>query len=224
MASLDLLCLANSYKEGGRCVAGLRIDGGGWARPVASVAGGPLFPHHYQLPDGADPQLLDVIRIGIKQHCPLQHQPENWLIDASPWRLLHRNAANDHRGLLKNWIARGTELLGDSRIAIPVFEFEGTPMVWSLQFIRPQDLQWRVEANDGRKRVRAVFRLGAMHYNLPLTDPDYHGVILRRGVGKYSLNDTGVPDDADPLLTISLTEPFNGNRYKLVSAIVILPH
>jgi hypothetical protein len=36
MAQVDLICLANSRKLGGRCVAGLRLDGSGWVRRVDS--------------------------------------------------------------------------------------------------------------------------------------------------------------------------------------------
>src|SRR6266850_2762793 len=32
MPLVDLICLANSNKMGGRCIAGLRTDGGGWVR------------------------------------------------------------------------------------------------------------------------------------------------------------------------------------------------
>ena len=93
----------------------------------------------------------------------------------------------------------------------------------SLQLIRPCDLHWRVEEHERTKKVRAAFRLGSMHYNLPLTDPDFHGVLLRRGVGEYSLSETGIAEESESLLTISLTEPFIGYCYKLAAALVILP-
>ncbi len=220
MPSFDLLCLANSFKEGGRCVAGLRMDGRGWVRPVTSAAGAPLRLSHYQLQNGSSPQLLDVIRVGVRQHCPMPHHPENWLIDESPWRLLRRGAGVCYRPWLNQWVARGTGLLGDTRIAIAAYEFEGNPLPRSLQLIEPCDLHWRVEDLDGKKKARAIFRLGSMHYNLPLTDPNLHGVLLRREVGKYSLSETRIPGDAEPMLTLSLTEPFNGYCYKLVCALV----
>ena len=42
MPSLDLICLANSSKLGSRCLAGLRVDGGGWVRPVSNQEYGEL--------------------------------------------------------------------------------------------------------------------------------------------------------------------------------------
>lgn len=223
MPDVDLICLANSYKEGGRCVAGLRIDGGGWVRPVSTVAGGPLHRRHFELEDRSEPQLFDVIRIGVERHCPLPHHPENWLIDASRWSLLRREAADDHRGLLNRWVACGADLLGDSRLAIPGGEFECDPISKSLQLIRPCDLFWKVVELEGKKKVKAVFRLGTMHYKLPFTDPDFHSVLLRRGIGNHSLSAAGIPEQSELLLTISMSEPFFGHCYKLASALLILP-
>jgi hypothetical protein len=223
MPEFDLICLANSYKDGGRCVAGLRVDGGGWVRPVSTAAGGPLHRRHFELEDRSEPQLFDVVRIGVERHCPLPHQPENWLIDASRWSLLRRDAGRAYCGLLNNWVARGMDLLGDSRTAISVDEFGRNPASSSLQLIRPRDLHWIVEERENKKKVRAVFWLGFLHYDLPFTDPEFHGVLLRRGMGIHSLSETGIPEDSELLLTVSLTEPFNGHCYKLAAALVILP-
>lgn len=51
MAALDIICLANSRKHGGRCVAGLRTDGGGWLRPVGTLLDGTLYPPDYTMDD-----------------------------------------------------------------------------------------------------------------------------------------------------------------------------
>ena len=42
MPVFDILCLANSNKMRGSCIAGLRLDGGGWkaARIIQALAGG----------------------------------------------------------------------------------------------------------------------------------------------------------------------------------------
>ena len=58
--TVDLLCLANSRKDGGRCIAGVRLDDGGWLRPVGSGAHGALVPRDYLLPVGGEPRVLDI--------------------------------------------------------------------------------------------------------------------------------------------------------------------
>lgn len=93
-----------------------------------------------------------MIRIGIKQHCPLPHQPENWLIDESPWSLLQRDAADDYCDFLNNRVTIGAFLLGDSRVAIPVQEFECNSLRCSLELISPRDLHLRVEEFNAKKK------------------------------------------------------------------------
>lgn len=83
MPTLDIICLANSRKMGGRCVAGLRTDGQGWMRPVASTRFGELYGCHYKLSDGTEAQVLELIRIEVIKQCPQPYQPENWLIGPS---------------------------------------------------------------------------------------------------------------------------------------------
>src|ERR1039457_4830459 len=59
MPSVDLICLANSCKWHSRCLAGLRVDGGGWVRPVSDREHGELQYSQYRLPDHSEPHLFD---------------------------------------------------------------------------------------------------------------------------------------------------------------------
>jgi hypothetical protein len=80
---VDIICLANSRKHGGHCVAGLRLDGGGWLRPVGVAADGVLWPDDYTLTNGSEARTLDVIRVGLRTPRPAIHQPENWVINGT---------------------------------------------------------------------------------------------------------------------------------------------
>ncbi len=90
MSPAEVICLANSRKLGGRCIAGLRVDDSGWLRPVGTLPDGTLYPPNYTLSDGTVAAPLDVVQIGIRAHRPLTHQPENWVVDGSTWTLLSR--------------------------------------------------------------------------------------------------------------------------------------
>ena len=58
----DIICLVNSRKYCGRCVAGLRIDGGGWFRPVTQEEHGTLaFGQAYC--GGTEALPLDVVKL-----------------------------------------------------------------------------------------------------------------------------------------------------------------
>ena len=196
--------------------------GGGWVRPVSTEDGGPLFSRHYAFEDLSEPQVLDVIRVSVEKPCPLQYQPENWLINGSLWSLLRCDAYREYSEMLDKHLDKGSTLLGDSRSYIPASELEKKPMASSLQLVKPTDLHWRVEGFNGNRKVRALFRLGTIQYDLPFTDTVYHGVLARHGVGTHPLNAIGLANYADLLLTISLIGPIDDKCYKLASGLVIL--
>ena len=114
MPKLELICLANSYKLGGRCVAGLMADGTGWVRPVGRLANGTLYPTDYHLDDLTEAGLLDVIEVGVAGPQPVAHQPENWVIDGTTWLLRARPLGAGQIPVLRQAIAAGPELLAGS--------------------------------------------------------------------------------------------------------------
>ncbi|MCJ7778229.1 MAG: hypothetical protein MUP16_07945 [Sedimentisphaerales bacterium] len=59
-----IICLANSYKHGGRCIAGIDQDTGKWIRPVPDSKGGAVTSA-MRLIDGKEPQILEIIEIPI---------------------------------------------------------------------------------------------------------------------------------------------------------------
>ena len=79
-----IICLANSHRPGGRCIAGKEIlsDGsvGGWIRPVSSGSTEAVSQRERQYEDGGEPNVLDVIGIPLKNASPNSFQKENWLL------------------------------------------------------------------------------------------------------------------------------------------------
>jgi hypothetical protein len=112
MPHVDLICLANSRKHGGRCVAGLRTDGTGWVRPVGTLPHGTLYPTDYMLSDYTEPGVLDVVRVGLAAPRPAAHQPENWVIDGTTWGLLARPMPAGLIAVVRAAVTAGPELLG----------------------------------------------------------------------------------------------------------------
>ena len=60
-----VVCLANSYKHGERCIAGKLLETGAWVRPVSDVGHGEI-PWKARLIVGREPELLDVLD-GVKE-------------------------------------------------------------------------------------------------------------------------------------------------------------
>src|SRR5712691_633065 len=139
MPLVDILCLANSNKEGGRCIAGLRTDGGGWVRPVApDTPEGQLYFRHYKLDDGSEPAVLDVVGVDLAAPRPEPGQPENWVIGKQPWVLRERPAAAHLRSVFRNAIERGSLLFGSKARTV-----EGAATVGaSLSLVAPAMTRW----------------------------------------------------------------------------------
>jgi hypothetical protein len=221
MPHFDIICLANSRKLGGHCVAGLRLAGSGWIRPVSKLEGGILRPSHYTLTNGTEAKTLDVIRVGLREPRPAIHQPENWLMDGTRWAAI---ACPWDKILppLRKGVVAGPELLTGSGERMAFAQFEIQPALASLALVAPEDLYlYPHQTFRGKPKARGRFSLGTapdlVLYDLPITEPYWQDVTLKQGPrtlrqaeGKF-------------LMTISLSEPFQGECYKLIAAIMPLP-
>lgn len=118
MPTVNIICLANSKKLGGRCIVGLRLDGKGWIRPVGPSETGELYPEHYILDDGTAPKLLDILTIYVSHPDPKPYQPENWLISKGKWKLKIRPSDSEEAmqvllPLLEKLSEEGPDLFGN---------------------------------------------------------------------------------------------------------------
>lgn len=221
--STEIVCLANSSKGGGRCVAGLRMDGGGWVRPVSSEPEGVLQAWHYTLSGGGETALLDVLMMRLAGPQPEPHHPENWLMDLGQWKRSVQPTPPYLRTILMKSLAAGPELLGDRGEKIAYALLQRKPAIASLALVRPEALSWQIQEGTqvDKRRTRAVFTLAGVTYDLPLTDPIWRKHLSGLPQGCYPREEDG----QDLLLTISLGEPFgeDGFCYKLVAGVITLP-
>lgn len=224
MPLVDLICLANSNKMGGRCVAGLRVDGKGWVRPVAGETDhGQLHSKHYRLEEDTDPEILDVIRVDLATPKPLPGQPENWTIGERPWSLIARPLGRELYKILRSAIVPGPSLLGSTERRL---QANALPRVKSsLVLVAASNLRWFVQRDlYDRLQPRVLFDLDGHPYDLPITDPAWTSRVVRRlsqmEMRTYSQETVGIPKEAKVFFTISLGEAFQGYCYK---GIVISP-
>lgn len=221
-----LVCLANSKKFSGRCVAGRELaaaGGGPWIRPVSSRPGEEVSEDERQYENGADPQLLDVIDVPLLRHCPHACQTENWLLDPTKyWRRVRAAGWNELQTLVEKpstlWI-NGHSTFHGAHDEIPEAQADALP--GSLYLIRVPRLDLHVFApseafGNPKRRVQARFDHAMVSYALWITDPHIERDFKARGDGVYPLGEC--------CLTVSLSEPFetkgNRYRYKLVAAVM----
>jgi len=216
----DFVCLANSRKPGGRCVAGIEISQGkpmGWIRPV-SEGGLSEWDCCYQ--DGTHLDVCDVVAASFVCARPNGYQRENWLLRAPlAWRWLGRLEWSDLATLADPveplWIDDFHTRSGQHD-RIPTRMAEGLRN--SLRLVHVDWLKLRVsqpgkEYGNAKKKLQAGFVHAGKYYWLSVTDPVYERDFLVLEDGEYPLKES--------YLTISIGEPYkDGFCYKLVAAII----
>lgn len=217
-----IVCLANSRKLRGRCVAGVELSHLGWIRPVSAREHQEVSEYERQYRDGSDPRLLDIIDVPLLEHRPKDCQQENWLLDPEDywkkvgvfeWKNLD-TLAETGGTLWRNGYSTGKGL--NDRIPVDQAAEETS----SLKLVHVDRLLLRVFApgaafGNPERRVQAQFQFTVNDYTLRVTDPRIEQTCLAKENGHYQLGEC--------YLTISLSEPFKGNCYKLIAAVLEKP-
>ena len=215
-----IICLANSRKLSGRCVAGKETsDSGSWIRPISDRDHEEVSWEERHYRDGADPSVLDVIDIPLLEARPVGCQQENWLLDPEGyWTRVGRFPESNLDQLLdpveRLWVDGSSTHNG---LNDRVLDSRGRTLQTSLRFIRVDQLAIYVFAPGAdygkrKRRVQGIFRHAGNPYELWVTDPLVEKSYLRKGDGKYEFGAC--------YMTISLGEPYGGARYKLIAAII----
>ncbi|WP_053721113.1 dual OB domain-containing protein [Saccharothrix sp. NRRL B-16348] len=218
-----MVCLANSRKHLGRCVAGIAIgrDGPQWIRPVSGRPGHEVSPAERQYGGGVEPQVLDVVSVSLVGARPFGIHRENWLLDPTiRWRRVGRIAWHELCDFEETpdmlWVD-GYDTSTGLNDRVPV---EQEPLVVdSITLIRVAEVTIEVSRahplSVKSSEVKARFRYAGSAYALKVTDPVYEERFRAKGLGKYRLGES--------FLTVSLTEAFRDNFFKVVAAVVERP-
>ena len=217
-----ILCLANSRKLSGRCIAGREIvnnQPGAWIRPVSNREHQEVSweERHYQ--DGSDPSVLDVIDVPLVEARPHLFQQENWLVD--PKFYWQRTGRLDWAGLQPFVEAVGPLWVNgqhtgrglNDRVALA----EAERLHSSLRLVRVTGLTIDVSCpgavfGNPKRRLQGQFQYEGVWYHLRVTDPVYERRFLALPDGRHQLGES--------CLAVSLGEPFESYAYKLIAAII----
>lgn len=235
MPTVEFICLANSNKQGGRCIAGMKTDGTGWVRLVSGKPDGTLYLDDYRLDH--QPRVFEVLAVECVRPQPKCYQPENWIVARSPWRFLGLPSRSLLNRLLKpelDHYASAPDLLGNDRDRLDYSWVKQHPAIASLAYVKPTDIVWIVQAIGDRRRYRAQFTLNHQAYNLSITDPAWRTQMETAAIppGAHS-SATILEQLAQPNLTvdrfrftISLGGPFSANPtepyacFKVIAAVL----
>jgi hypothetical protein len=216
---LDIVCLANSWKHGGRCVAGKIYSGaraGEWVRPVGPDAANRQISF-MQMSYGQNlyADVLDIVRISFDGQEANTFQRENLVISNRPWIKLGTIQKNQIVGLLDTpptlWLNGMSSRFGyNDKIEAAML----TQCRSSLVIIRPNNPRVRIaEEYDSKIKIRILFEYNRQHYALTTTDLWAQETYRERGIGEHALPPVSA-------MTISLGEKLpNGNSTKIVAQI-----
>lgn len=218
---IEFLCLANSEKHRGRCVAGVRLDTGGWIRPVQTRDGGAIHQSQYTTESGEEVQPLDSVRLHLRRPSPKYHQPENWVISKdTSWELLETELQKPQSIALNAALQRSGEIFRTTENRIAKAELRETFSTQSLTLIQPQDIEFYVNKRDKRSnQPRIRFNFDGHDYDFPITDPNWRNQVSGEQPGVLPTADD-INGGQSLLLTISLGEAYEGWCYKIVAALL----
>jgi hypothetical protein len=215
-----IVCLANSYKHGGRCIAGIDIHDGQWIRLHSNSPDGALCACEYMLDDGSEPRLLDVIEVELHYAIRSKSHPEDWQIAPEQWRLVERTATERQWTQLTGEKTKSKGILCDCRDRIGTWELKYKPLKSSLCLIRPSEIYWWIREDNGKRKCRALFHYNYVTYDFALTDPTWIEQLKLLPDGIYP--QSNIVDSTDETwLTISISEAYFGFHYKLVAGVIV---
>ena len=170
MDEIEMLCLANSRKEGNRCVAGLRGDGT-WLRPVSTPQGGALTNTQLMLAEVGRPvEPLDIVGVPVVGPAPFSYQPENWLIADRPWRHLRTVEVADVWELFELAEYSESALFGTPCAELNSLEVPEDGIEDSLALLRVEHPTFDLRQRWGKgAQTRARFEYARVEYDLSVT-------------------------------------------------------
>lgn len=214
MQTQDILCLANSHKHQARCVAGLTRDGI-WIRPVSETEDGAISAESCMLDTGRPIAPLDVVRIPFAAPAPRLHQPENWIISDSAWKLVRSREIAEVHGFLESSTAATADLFGTRTDRVTWSQIQQGPPSNSLALVKAVRPTFFWSPRNPTQR-RVIFSFQQTEYDLPIT---FDFDLPRLGEQRHN-------SECDWYLTVSLGEPFAAQGYdcfKLVAGALEIP-
>ena len=213
------VCLANSYKRGGRCIAGVEIvsdNNGGWKparhddgrpqwiRPISKTTYGEI-PNH--VAEGIT--ILSLIKLSDVVPCPEQAHVENVYysrIEKCKYEIsLEPNIMSYFVDTIHQSIFQGRGRAVSAEMLMGVH--------YSLMLIHPNKACAYIDENREKSKNRMKFSYYGAEYDFPITDPTFIERLKQNPKQFLSINDV--------YLTLSLGLEFEGWHHKLVAAVII---
>ena len=213
------ICLANSYKHGGRCIAGIEVvpqsDGSlgivrhddgrpRWIRPVSMSANGEI-PNHL----AESFKIFSLVKLTDVEPCPDNAHTEDvhcTRMEICPFEL----------SPTKDFL---NQLIDTQHQAVFYFRGKSIPTTiidrldYSLMLIHPDNACAYCDEGRENSKYRMKFTYNGSNYDFPITDPVF--------LEQFKKSPDSYIDLDGVYLVLSLGIAFEGFHYKLVATVVI---
>ncbi len=213
------ICLANSYKHGGRCIAGIEVvpqsDGSlgivrhddgrpRWIRPVSMSANGEI-PNHL----AESFKIFSLVKLTDVEPCPDNAHTEDvhcTRMEICPFEL----------SPTKDFL---NQLIDTQHQAIFYFRGKSIPTTiidrldYSLMLIHPNNAYAYCDEERENSKYRMKFTYNGSNYDFPITDPVF--------LEQFKKSPDSYADLDGVYLVLSLGIAFEGFHYKLVATVLI---
>ncbi|MFZ1676113.1 MAG: hypothetical protein WBP41_06565 [Saprospiraceae bacterium] len=208
------VCLANSLKEGGRCIAGIELDtynkpilNNGkpkWIRPVCNTEHGEV-PIHIAYPF----DLLDIIMLDVTELKPSNFQSENVSFNKDT---IQKTGTFDRDELI-NLCDDRINLFGNRGKAVSQESIHTLNHSLALLSVNQFNVFEKIYPDrPGRLQIRISFNYNESIYDIPITDPMFRD--------KFNMNKNILKDINHLYLCTSLGILWEGWYHKLCAGII----
>ena len=211
------VCLANSFKEGGRCIAGIFLDRDNnpviengrpkWVRPISNSIHGEVYTHLV-----AHLHILDIVEIKITAYPELSYQSENVLFNENSIKAIGKFNKGDLKGICDD----NPVIFGNKGKAVHHEKIESIDHSLMLIHVADFDVVKKTGDDPDKPKLRLVFSYHRTEYDFPITDPAFSQ--------RYQTNPAFLQDTKELFLCLSLGIELNDWHYKLVAGIVRVDH
>ncbi|WP_448597719.1 dual OB domain-containing protein [Thermoleptolyngbya sp.] len=165
---MEIICLANSLKHGGRCVAGIEIETGQWVRPYSYLDSGTI-PTHLTVIGDRPLQLLDVVDIPLAAHSR-GYEVENRRILCQNWKRVSRVTPFDVVQYAEPTLLHFSQ--EDWISAVPFYYLKSLPIEQrrTIQLVKTDDFQVFSSATG---KWKGFFSINRVSLAATITDPAF---------------------------------------------------
>jgi hypothetical protein len=216
----QIICLANSWKNGDWCIAGINELQGKWVRPVSDLADGRIPEEMLQI-NRLQPELLDVLEIPLAETGPdFGFACENLSVLPGEWR----QVAKIQPAYLLKYCNSQEYILHNDLESVPVEYMQSLPMCDRLTLQLVKAVRFTVKKlikrfEGGNKWEGSIFTQHGQRLTATITDP----VFIRK-------LELGYRPQKACLVTVSLSMPWRPDDWqeddpcwKLIAGVVELP-